>query len=58
MLSSLVWQAVVNEILSFESFDVLNEFYSVFQREDFRKEFQEQNPDVKSMRDVSVAHVF
>ena len=28
-----------------------------FLREDFRKEFQEQNPDVKSMRDVCVESI-
>jgi len=28
-----------------------------FLREDFRKEFQEKNPDVKSMRDVCVQSI-
>lgn len=27
-------------------------FLILYSREDFRKEFQEQNPDIKSMRDV------
>lgn len=27
-------------------------FIFLYSKEDFRKEFQEQNPDIKSMRDV------
>ncbi|WRX26734.1 hypothetical protein QQP08_019221 [Theobroma cacao] len=33
----------------------LTEFSFFYSREDFRKEFQEQNPDIKSMRDIGRA---
>lgn len=38
--------------LSTDDSKVFPDLHFSMQREDFRKEFQEKNPDIKSMRDV------
>lgn len=38
--------------LSTDDSKVFTDLHFSMQREDFRKEFQEKNPDIKSMRDV------
>ena len=61
--SSIVFQNITIEILKSPWRRVITIFMRAnlrdwimlcFSREDFRKEFQEQNPDVKSMRDASI----